>query len=197
MAAPQRLSAASMARYRAVVDTATVFARRRTPPDRVGLLDRKNDDALALLDLDSGELRPSPDEACDIILVEQPRYRYLQEPDFLGLKSRLAPDGLILLRRRTRVAWLLGRLMSRRQEDAACSAFGAGHDRREAALRRASLYMTPLRVALGASKEAWLLASTTPLADHRFRDQIGRVATDYLRTLAPVTVGLGTGLPGL
>lgn len=197
MTAPQRLSAASMARYRAVIDAATVFARRRTPPGHVGLLDRKNDDALALLDLHSGELRPSPDEACDIILVEQPRDRSQQEPDFLCLKSQLAPNGLILLRRRPRLAWLLGRLMSRRREDAARGVFGAGQDRREAALRRASLYMTPLRVSLGASKEAWLVASTVPLDDDRFRDQIGRVATDYLRSLAPVTVGLGTTLPSL
>lgn len=186
-----------MTRYRAVVGTATAFARRRTPPGRVGLLDRKNDDALALLDLDSGELRPSADEACDIILVEQPRHRYRQEPDFLSLKSRLAPDGLILLRRRTRLAWLLGRLMSRRQDDTERGVFGAGHDRREAALRRASLYMTPLRVSLASLKEAWLVASTVPFDDNRLRDQIGRVATDYLRSLVPVTVGLGTSLPSL
>jgi len=169
-----------VARYQAVVDAAKDFARRRTPPGRVGLLDRKNNDALALLDLETGELRLSQKDAHDVIVVEQPRHRYSQEPDFLVLKAQLALEGLILLRRRTR----LTRLLSHRREDAARGVFGAGHDRREAVLRRASLYLTPLLVSLGPSREAWLMASTAQLDDDRFRDQIGRVATDYLRTLA-------------
>lgn len=165
--------------------------------DKHSLFDAKNGVIVALTSSEFEELRGSYDANWAAILVEQSRHRYRQEPDFLGLKARLAPDGLILLRRRTRLAWLLGRLMSRRREDAVRGVFGAGHDRREAALRRASLYLTPLVMSLGATKEAWLVASTAPLDDNRFRDQIGRVATDYLRTLAPVTVGLVTTLPGL
>lgn len=193
---PQRLSIGSVARYRAVIEAVERQRRSDHVADTIGLLDRKNDDALAFLDTVSRELRISEVELFDIILVEQPR-GHRREPDFIALKARLATQGLILLRRRTRLSRWCGRLLARRRDDGTRSAFGTGHDRREAALRRAGLYLSPLRLPTANGNEQWLVASTAPLDDNRFRDQIGRVAMNYLRSLTPVTVGLGTVWPTL
>lgn len=168
-----------MARYRAVVEQAVERQRRSDDAAAIGLLDRKNDDALALLDMTNRELRRADFEVFDVILVEQPRGRR-REPDFSALKARLAPEGLILLRRQTRLSRWWGRLLARRRDDRVRSVFGVGHDRREAALRRAGLYLNLLRLQAPSGNEEWLVASTAPFDDNRYRDPIGRVPTNYL-----------------
>ena len=37
--------------------------------------------------------------------------------------------------------------------------------------------------------ESWVIGSPAPLGDTRYRDQIGRVATDYLRAVGPIIAG--------
>lgn len=199
-AKPQRLSPGSLERYRAVVrHVATQFgaawAGKMTV--RIGLVDRKNRNAVALLDLADGSVRLPTSEMFDLIFVEQARPGDRNDPDFIQMKTRLEPDGVILLKRGRIIFRWLGHLLSRRREDAEGRPFGRGHDRREAALRRASLYLMPITTTVGCGKEKWLVASTSPIEDQRFRDQIGRVATDYPRALTPVTIGVATNLPSL
>lgn len=186
-----------MDRFRAVI-RAVEHERSITGSIRlVGLTDRKSGGALSALDLERGELRPAGSDLFDLILVDQHRHAPRLEPDFRALKARLTTEGLILLRRRTRLSRWLGRFLSRRRDDAAGGAFGRGHDRREAALRRASLYLGTLQTNWRGKNEEWLVASTVRRSDDRVRDHIGRVAADYLRCWWPAMLGIGSGLPGL
>lgn len=184
----QQLSHGSVQRYRSVISAAQAACRLDQTVTTVGLIDRKNEGRLATLDLHRGTLQPSEIDCFNVIVVDQSRNRLGGEPDFLALKGRLKPDGVILLQRRTWLTRLVGRFLSRRRDDTIGRSFGRGHDRREAALRRASLYIVPFQ-ALGSKDEAWLIASPTPIGDTRFRDQIGRVATDYLRSAGPIIAG--------
>lgn len=193
----QRLSGKSMDRYRAVAAAAALQLGRGGVIDRVGLIDRKSHNTLAGLDLNSGELGPATWDCYDIIFVEQPRPGDRKDLDFTQMKTKLDQSGVILLKRKRFFPRWFGRLLSRRRDDAESAAFGRGHDRREAALRRASLYLTSLTTMVGPNKEEWLVASATPFLDQQFRDQIGRVAADYLRILPPIGIGLATNLPSL
>lgn len=182
MSFPSRLlSASSTARFLAVIAAVSGQPPTENPGLKVALLDGDHDDALAALDLDKREIRPSASEVFDFIFVEQRRSGHRRDLDFLAFKSRLSPDGAILLRRRGGRARWWGRLRSRRRDDNMQGVFGGGHDRREAALRRASLYLTTVSIGVGSGQEEWLVATTHPRSDDRYRDQIGRVATDYLR----------------
>lgn len=182
----RKLSPNSIDRYRAVISAAQAACQEGVRIATVGLLDRKNEGRLAALDLGSGELRPSEFESFDVVVVDRSTTTSSGEPDFPAIKGRLTPGGIILLRRRSWLARWVGRLLSRRADDADGGPFGRGHDRREAALRRSSLYIAPLEVVSGSRNEPWLMASTAPVVDTLFRDQIGRVATDYLRTVGPI-----------
>ncbi len=186
-----------MDRFRAVIKAVEHERSVNGPIRLVGLTDRKNGGALGALDLERGELRPAGSDMFDLILVDHHRHAPRQEPDFHALKTRLATEGLILLRRRTRFSRWVGRLLSRRRDDAAGGVFGRGHDRREAGLRRASLYLGTLQTRWRGKNEEWLLASTVALSDERVRDHIGRVAADHLRCWWPTMLGIGSSLPSL
>ena len=161
---------------------------------RAGLVDRKNGNALARLDLATGVILPSAGPF-DIVIVEQPRMGDRNDPDFIDMKARLKPDGVIVLKRGRFISRWVGRLLLRRRDDRQGVVFGAGRDRREAALRRASLYLREVAATTARGRETWLVASTSPVKDERFRDQIGRVATDYLRTVPPITIAVGSQVP--
>ena len=185
----QQLSQRSVERYRSVITAAKTTYQKCQTVTTVGLIDRKNEDRLAALDLRNGALRSSEIHCFDVIVVDQCRNRSSADPDFITLKGRLAPQGVILLQRRTWFTRLMGGFLSRRLDDEEDGLFGRGHDRREAALRRSALYLAPFEVKSGSKNEAWLIASPEPIADTRIRDQIGRVATDYLRAVGPVIAG--------
>lgn len=163
---------------------ATALASVAEPPagTRIGLIDARVANGLAIIDLEGGTIDEAGGGLFDIIVVAARRREDRGEPDFTRLKTRLDQRGFILLRRRESWRRLWGRLRSRRIEDRGSLQFGAGQERREAALRKAGLYLTELTVVPGSGKrDHWILASIRPLEDHRFRDHIGRVATDYLR----------------
>ncbi len=191
------LSQKSVARYRALIGKLAVMQSKATGPQVVALVDRHDPHRLVICNLDDGTLRPLLGEA-DIIIAERFRGGLTVDLDIAILKDSLAHGGAILVRRSGLLARLIGSIIARRTDDRASSIYRRGADRREAAIRRASLYLSLLKLVQGPGRiEEWIVASTAPIDDRRVRDSIGRVATDYLRSAGPVIVGTGLHLPGL
>lgn len=192
MVSAQMLSTGSLERYRALIAAVCVQQSMSTDAITVALLDRKQNDRLVLLNLDTGCIATSAPERVDIVIVEQSMGRSSIAPNFQAIKSCLSANGAIALRRRSLLARLVGRVFSRRKDDSGPLIYGRGLDRREAALRRAGLYTAVLNSSSEKrGQEQWLLASTSVSNDRRYRDKIGRVAADYLRVVGPIMIGAG------
>ena len=191
------LSRRSTARYAALVQQLAKMRPGSKGGAKVAFVDRHDPQDLWLCDLATGRLSPATAEA-EIIIAERFRDGLTADLDIAVIKANLATGGVLLVRRSSLLSRFTGLLMGRRDEDRKPSVYGRGHDRREAAIRRAGLYLTAMTFVYGARRpEKWLVASTSPIRDMRVRDSIGRVATDYLRTVGPVIVGTGLHLPSL
>lgn len=191
------LSQKSIARYAVLIGKLAAMRSKPPGPQVIALVDRHDPHRLVICDLDYGTLKPLLGEA-DIIISERFRGGLTTDLDIAVLKDSLARGGAILVRRSGLLSRLIGLMMARRADDRAPSIYGRGADRREAAIRRAGLYLSPLKLAQGSGRvEEWIIASTAPIGDRRMRDSIGRVAADYLRSAGPVIVGTGLHLPGL
>ena len=180
------VSRASTNRFRALVAGVAEVVKAVHPDSRVALADRLQPTALRRLDLDTGQLSAG-DATYDVIILDSDAACRLSADEIGLLKSRLGPDGVIAIRHRPTWARTLRRLFRRRADDVSQNAFLRGLPRSGAALLQARLYVRELNVRIGAThKDSWVIGSPAPVGDTRYRDQIGRVATDYLRAVGPI-----------
>lgn len=190
----QGVSRSSAARFRALVTEVSAVANSGRTDGRVALADRLRPTAVHQLDLDTGHLSTG-EAAYDVIILDSDAARRLSADDVRMLNTLLRPDGVIAIRLQSPWARTLHRLFRRREHDMHPTPFLRGLPRSGAALLQARLYVRELTVRTGAAKDSWVIGSPAPVGDNRYRDQIGRVATDYLRALGPIIAG--AHLPGI
>lgn len=189
------ISQISAKRFRALVAGVAAATDTVRPTRRIALADRHQPTSVLRLDLDTGGLTDE-DGTYDLLVLDSEGARRLSPEGIDTLKSRLGPDGVIAIRHRPSWTRTLRRLFRRRADDVSGSRFIRGLPRVEAALLQSRLYVGQLDVRIDRfHKENWVIGSPAPLRDSRYRDQIGRVATDYLRVVGPILAG-GT-FPGV
>lgn len=191
----QVISPFSSRRFRALIASLDAFAGTPRPARRVALADRQQPTVVYGLDLDTG--RPSTEGSpYDIIILDSDAARRLSTDEIGVLQTILSPAGVIAIRRPPSWAGAVGRFIRRRGDDVGPNPFLRGRPRSAAVFLPARLYVLEVSVRINAfHRECWMIGSPAPLGDTRYRDQIGRVATDYLRVVGPILAG--TNLPGI
>ncbi len=188
------ISRASAKRFQIVISGLTALLPEGRQINRIALADRSHPTAVQGLSLDSGKLQDCV-EGFDVIILDSDAARRLPAESLDVLISRLELGGLIAIRGRASLFALPQNFRLRRVDDAGTNPFLRGLPRAEATLQQARLHVARLRVRVsGLRNEEWVVGSREPFRDDRFRDQIGRVATDYLRVVGPVLAGVH--LPG-
>lgn len=174
------LSVTSARRFRTLTSRLATEVSSADLPLKVGLANWSCPAQIHTLDLDSRELRDEEDRY-DLIILDSDAARRINAESYAAIAQMLQPRGAIAVRQRTgwRLAW--NRWLRRRQEDVSGKPFFAGLSRSEAALLEARLHVVRLKVGNPLKAEQWVVGSRVSLLDNRFRDQIGRVATNYLR----------------
>lgn len=184
------LSSKSAERFRRLGEQLQAEGGSKASLASFALADRRSPDILLPLDLSTGE-QTAPASAYDLIVVDLSAPGQVQVEQVRAWKKALANDGVIAIRRRlTLMSWLRS-MLRRRRHDREDSLFVRGLARSEAAVRMAGLYVVRLNVEIHGRREEWVIGSAAPWADRRFRDTIGRVATDYLRSIWPVAAAVG------
>lgn len=180
------ISASSFKRFQTVISGLNCLRPEGQKIARVALADRQQPTVVRGLSVETRRLLDNADEF-DLIVLDSDAARRLPSESFNGLAARLDVGGMIAIREQT-AFFPFGRgFQLRRTDDAGANPFLRGLPRSEAAIRGARLYTKRLKVRLGRFQtEHWLIGSREPLQDTRFRDQIGRVAPDYLRGVGPV-----------
>lgn len=184
------ISKASAKRFQTVISGLTALLPEGRQITRVALADRNHPAAVKGLSLDSGKLLDCV-EGFDVIMLDSDAARRLPAESLDVLISRLERGGLIAIRRRASLFALPRSFRLRRVDDTGTNPFLRGLPRSEAALQQARLHVARLRVRVSRLRsEEWVIGSRNPFRDDRFRDQIGRVATDYLRIIGPIMAGI-------
>lgn len=188
------ISRASAKRFRIVISGLTARLPEGRQINRIALADRSHPTVVQGLSLDSGKLLDCV-EGFDVIMLDSDAARRLPAESLDVLISRLEPGGLIAIRGRASLFRFPRSFRLRRVDDTGTNPFLRGLPRSEATFQQARLHVARLRVRVSRlTSEEWVIGSRDPLRDDRFRDQIGRVATDYLRLVGPIVAGIH--LPG-
>lgn len=154
---------------------------------KVALADRYRPTEIKSLDLGTGALIAA-DDLYDLIILDSEPARRLEADGFRTLAKLLQPAGMIAVRQRSTWLSVWRRFALRRQDDLNGTRFSRGMPRSKAALQSSGFHFANITTKGALGAEQWLVASRAPLFDTRFRDQIGRVATDYLRLIGPIAV---------
>ena len=183
------ISETSARKFQALIATVSEVAKTVLADSRVSLADRSSPTVVQRLDLDTGNL--SGGEATyDVVILDSEASRRLSTAEVADLLQRLSAEGVIAIRLRPSLTQVLRKLFRRRSDDVGQDLFLRGLPRSGAALLASRLYVRELKVrAHHKQVESWVIGSPAPLADTRYRDQIGRVATDYLRAVGPLVPG--------
>ncbi|PZU01425.1 hypothetical protein [Brevundimonas sp.] len=183
------ISETSTRRFQALIATISELAKTVRPDSHVALADRSSPTVVQRLDLDTGTL--SGGEATyDVVILDSEASRRLSTADVADLFQRLSAEGVIAIHLRPSLMPVLRKLFRRRSDDVGQDPFLRGLPRSEAALLASRLCVRQLKVhARPRHVERWVIGSAAPLVDTRYRDQIGRVATDYLRAVGPIIGG--------
>lgn len=191
----QPISSASTKRFRALIADVAAVSGMSRPAGLIALADRLRPTAVYRLDLDTGCLS-TEGSTYDIIILDSAAARRLSTDGIGVLKTFLGPEGVIAIRRPQSWTGAVRRFFRRRGDDVSPNPFLRGLPRSGAAFLQARLHVVELRVRINVlQRECWVIGSPAPLGDTRYRDQIGRVATDYLRVVGPILAG--THLPGI
>jgi len=183
------ISQTSTKRFQALIETVSKIAKTVRPDSRVALADRSSPTVVQRLDLDTGTLSKG-EASYDVVILDSEASRRLSTADVADLMQRLSEEGVIAIRLRPSLMPVLRKLFPRRRDDVGQDPFLRGLPRSGAALLGSRLYVRELKVrAHHKHVESWLIGSPAPLGDTRYRDQIGRVATDYLRVVGPIIAG--------
>lgn len=180
------LSRRSLRRFTTVVNAVTSLQSTEAAQGSIALADRQSASLLRRLDLDSGALCHADQTQHDFVILDGRAARDLSRAAAVALKARLAEQGVIAVHAPHTLLSRLASSLRRRSTDAAGYRPLRGVSRSEAALVEAGLYVEAISIRSGWRTERWLVASTAPANDRRFRDSIGRVATDYLNVAAIV-----------
>ena len=181
------LSTGSAARFRRLSERLQVEGgvKAGVIPNSVALANRRSPAVLVPLHLPTG--KPTvPATAYDLIVVDLESPAQVRAEHVRAWKEALAANGVIAIRMRANLLSRVRSMLRRRRRDREDSLFVRGLPRSEAAVRMAGLYVGRLSVTNDGKREEWVIASGAPWGDRRFRDTIGRVATDYLRSFWPV-----------
>ncbi|EKY29764.1 hypothetical protein [Brevundimonas sp.] len=183
------ISETSTRRFQALIATVSEVAKTVRADSRVALADRSSPTVVHRLDLDTGTL--SGGEATyDVVILDSESSRRLSTAEVADLLQRLSAEGVIAIRLRPSLTRALRKLFRRRRDDVGQDPFLRGLPRSGAALLASRLYVRELKVRDHHKQvESWVIGSPAPLGDTRYRDQIGRVATDYLRAVGPIIAG--------
>ena len=188
------ISSASAKRFQAVISGLATLLPLDRRIVRVALADRKRPTAVQGVSLDTGKLLDCVG-GFDVILLDSDAARRLPADSLGVLASLLEHDGLIAIRMRFTLFASSRSFRLRRADDTGTNPFLRGVPRSEATLQQARFHSAMLQVKVGRFKtQAWLVGSRAPLRDDRFRDHIGRVATDYLKVVGSVVAAVH--LPG-
>jgi hypothetical protein len=181
------ISETSTRRFQALIATISELAKTVRPDSHVALADRSSPTVVQRLD--TGTL--SGGEATyDVVILDSEASRRLSTADVADLFQRLSAEGVIAIHLRPSLMPVLRKLFRRRSDDVGQDPFLRGLPRSEAALLASRLCVRQLKVhARPRHVERWVIGSAAPLVDTRYRDQIGRVATDYLRAVGPIIGG--------
>lgn len=183
------ISEGSAKRFRALIGAVSAVAATVQSGSRFALADRVTPTKVHCLNLDSRSLGRGQ-STYDVIILDSEASRRLSTAVVGDLLARLRPDGVIAIRHRPRLMDVLRSLFRRRTDDGGPNPFLRGLPRSGAALLKARLYVRELKVRVDDRHyETWVIGSPAPLGDTRYRDQIGRVATDYLRAVGPIIAG--------
>ena len=183
------ISLGSAKRFRALVAGVAAASDTVRSTGLIALADRHQPTSVLRLDLSTGGLTDQHG-TFDVLVLDSEAALRLSLEGIDTLKGRLNPQGIIAIRHRSSWARTVRRLFRRRADDVSGSGFFRGLPRAEAALLQSRLYVGQLDVRISAfRKDNWMIGSLAPLRDSRYRDQIGRVATDYLRMVGPLAVG--------